>query len=146
MHLNSVLCYPYRHTESTPTYRTIPPKEDLGADQSHYIQKGNIEMSRKHRDVVSMGTQPLTQKPIRRVIADGPNHGLAHLRNSIKISSSKGTQTIWKEIHLLELQPNGHHSHCSHRLTQIQGEGTQTPGLDGGESVLHGKNVCDERC
>ena len=96
MHLNSVLCYPYRHTESTPTYRTIPPKEDLGADQSHYIQKGNIEMSRKHRDVVSMGTQPLTQKPIRRVIADGPNHGLAHLRNSIKISSLKGTQTIWE--------------------------------------------------
>ena len=52
--------------------------------------------SRKHRDVVPMGTQPLTQKPIRRVIADGPKYGLAHLRNSIKISSSKGTQTIWE--------------------------------------------------
>lgn len=96
MHLNSVLCYPYRHTESTPTYRAIPPKEDLRADQSYYIQKGNIEMSRKHRDVVSMGTQPLTQKPIRRVIADGPKYGLAHPRNSIKISSSKGTQTLWE--------------------------------------------------
>lgn len=60
----------HKHTKSTPTYRAVPPAEELRADwtASAHQKVDHREKSKRNSDMVRMGTPPQHCKPQRKWI------------------------------------------------------------------------------